>query len=79
MAFNPAMIMKLMSAKNKFEANHPKLKNYFMAIKDKGIYEDTVIQLKITNPNDEPMVANIKVKQSDLELIQELGSLLTNK
>lgn len=79
MNFNPAILMKLMSAKNKFDANHPKLKNYFSAVKEKGIYEDTIIQLKITNPNDEPMVANIKVKQSDLELLEELGSLLNNK
>ncbi|MCM1115856.1 MAG: hypothetical protein NC397_10225 [Clostridium sp.] len=76
MNFNPAVLMKIMSAKNTFDANHPKLKNYFSAVKEKGIREDTVIQLKITNPNDEPMIANIKVKQSDLDLIQELGELI---
>ena len=73
------MLMKIMSAKNKFDANHPKLKNYLGAVKEKGIYEDTIIQLKITNPNDEPMIANIKVKQSDLELLNELSSLISNK
>lgn len=76
MNFNPAVLMKIMRAKNTFDENHPKLKNYFSAVKEKGIREDTVIQLKITNPNDEPMIANIKVKQSDLDLIQELGELI---
>ncbi len=76
MNINPASLMKILSAKNAFDKNHPKLKNYFSAIKDKGIAEGTVIQLKITNPDDNPMIANIKVQQSDLELLSELGELM---
>lgn len=76
MNMNPAALMKLMSAKNEFDKNHPKLKNYFAAVKSKGVQEGTVIQIKITNPDDEPMLANIKVKQSDLELLSELSELL---
>lgn len=70
------MLMKIMSAKNKFDANHPKLKNYFAAVKNKGIEEGTVIQIKITNPNDEPMVANIKVKADDMELLSQLAEMM---
>lgn len=76
MNMNPTAFMKILSAKNTFDKNHPKLKNYFAAIKEKGIQEGTVIQLKITNPDDEPMIANIKVQQSDLELLSELGEIL---
>lgn len=76
MNFNPAMLMKLMSAKNVFDANHPKLKNYFAAVKSKGIKEGTVIELKVTNPDDEPMVANIKVKSEDIELLSQLAEML---
>ena len=76
MNFNPAMLMKIMSAKNKFDANHPKLKNYFTAIKNKGIKEGSVIELKITNPDDEPMVANIKVKAEDIELLSQLTEMM---
>lgn len=76
MNFNPAMLMKIMSAKNKFDANHPKLKNYFTAVKNKGIEEGSVIELKITNPDDEPMVANIKVQAEDTELLSQLAEML---
>lgn len=76
MNFNPAILMKIMSAKNKFDANHPKLKNYFTAVKNKGIEEGSVIELKITNPNDEPMVANIKVQAEDIELLSQLAEML---
>lgn len=76
MNMNPAMLMKIIGAKNQFDKNHPKLKNYFTAVKEKGIEEGTIIQLKITNPNDEPMIANIKVQQSDLELLSQLAELM---
>ena len=76
MNMNPAALMKILSAKNTFDKNHPKLKNYFAAVQKKGIQEGTVIQLKITNPDDEPMIANIKVQQSDLELLSELAELI---
>ena len=76
MNFNPAMLMKIMSAKNKFDANHPKLKNYFTAVKNKGIKEGSVIELRITNPDDEPMVANIKVKAEDIELLSQLAEMM---
>lgn len=76
MNLNPAALMKIISAKNIFDKNHPKLKNYFAAVKEKGIQEGSVIQIKITNPDDEPMLANIKVQQSDLELLTELAEML---
>ncbi len=76
MNFNPAILMKIMSAKNKFDVNHPKLKNYFTAVKNKGIEEGSVIELKITNPNDEPMVANIKVQAEDIELLSQLAEIM---
>lgn len=76
MNMNPASLMKILRAKNTFDKNHPKLKNYFAAVQKKGIQEGTVIQLKITNPDDEPMIANIKVQQSDLELLSELMELI---
>ena len=76
MNFNPAILMEIMSAKNKLDVNHPKLKNYFTAVKNKGIEEGSVIELKITNPNDEPMVANIKVQAEDIELLSQLAEIM---
>ena len=72
---NPASLMKIMSAKNVFEENHPKFVAFVKAVFSKGIEEGTVMELTVTKPGQEPMTANIKVKQSDLELLQELKEL----
>lgn len=76
MNFNPAMLMQLMRAKSAFDANHPKLKQYFAAVKSKGIKEGAVIELKITNPGEEPMKANIKVKAEDIELLSQMAEMM---
>lgn len=72
---NPASLMKIMSAKNVFEGNHPKFAAFVKAVFSKGIEEGTVMEITVTKPGQEPMTANIKVKQSDLELLQELKEL----
>ena len=72
---NPAAIMKLMSAKNRFRDNHPKFVAFLSAVYAKAIEEGTVIEITVTKPGQDPMTANIKVQQSDLELMQELREL----
>lgn len=73
---NPAILMKLMSAKNTFENTHPK----FVAFVSKvllgsAITEGTVLEVTITRPGEEPISGNLKVQQSDLDLIEELKNL----
>jgi hypothetical protein len=76
---NPASIMKIRNAKNKFEANHPKFFAFCNAMFSKGIEEGTVIELTVTKPGQEPMTTNIKVQESDLELLDELMSMASNQ
>ena len=63
--------MKIMNAKNKFTANHPK----FAAVFSTGITEGTIIEITVTKPGEEPITTNMKVQQSDLELLQELQDI----
>ena len=72
---NPASIMKLMSAKAQFERNHPKFMAFVKAIMSRPIEEGTVMEITVTRPGEEPLTANIKVQQSDLELLAELKGL----
>ena len=72
---NPASIMKIMSAKNRFTENHPKFVAFLKAVCAKGIEEGTVIEIQVTRPGEGLVTANIKVQQSDLELMQELREL----
>ena len=75
---NPAAIMKLMGAKNKFEQAHPKFAAFFKTVLAQGINEGDVIEITVTKSNGTPITANMKVQQSDLELIEELKSLSKN-
>ncbi len=72
---NPASIMKIMSAKKRFTDNHPKFVAFLNAVFTKGIEEGTVIEIQVTRPGESPVTSNIKVQQSDLELLQELREL----
>ena len=72
---NPAIAMKLMSAKNKFTANHPKFVSFVSNVFGTGIPEGTVIELTVTKPGEAPVTTNIKVKPEDLELMEMLKEM----
>lgn len=74
---NPASIMKIMNAKNKFTENHPKFVAFLNAVFSAGIVEDTVIEITVTRPGEDPITTNMKVKQSDLDLLNELKDITT--
>lgn len=72
---NPSSIMKIMNAKNKFTENHPKFVAFLNAVFSRGIIEGTVIEITVTRPGEEAITTNMKVKQSDLELMNELKDI----
>lgn len=72
---NPASMMKIMNAKNKFTQNHPKFVAFLSAVFSRGVTEGTVIEITLTRPGEEPITTNMKVQQSDLDLMKELEEL----
>lgn len=72
---NPANIMKIMNAKNKFTANHPKFVAFLNAVFSREMEEGTVIEITLTRPGEEPMTTNMKIQQSDLDLMRELQDM----
>ncbi len=72
---NAASILKLMSAKNQFNKNHPKFEAFVKSVFSRRIEEDTVIEITVTRPGESPITANLKVMQSDLDLLEELKGL----
>jgi len=72
---NPASIMKLMNAKNKFTANHPKFVSFLSAVFSTEIEAGTIIEITVTKPGQNPVTSNIKVQQSDVDLFQELKNM----
>ncbi|MBQ6886863.1 MAG: hypothetical protein IJN54_05065 [Lachnospiraceae bacterium] len=73
---NPASIMKIMSAKNKFTGNHPKFEAFIRAVLGQGIEEGTIIEITVQKPEKESLTTNIKIQQSDLELMEELKAMV---
>lgn len=72
---NPAAMMKIMNAKNKFTQNHPKFIAFLQTVFTKGVEEGTIIEITVTKPGEEPITSNLKVQASDMELIKELKNL----
>ncbi|MBU5429877.1 hypothetical protein KQI22_07340 [Kineothrix sp. MSJ-39] len=76
---NPAVLMKLMSAKAQFEQNHPKVISFLKTVFSRPIEEGTILELTVTRPGEEPVTTNLKVKDSDLALMESLKDLMKNK
>lgn len=74
---NPTSIMKLLSAKNQFEANHPKFAAFIGTMFTRPLEEGTILEVTLTRPGEKPVTANMKLQQSDLELLAELKKLGT--
>lgn len=72
---NPAAFMKIMNARNKFAANHPKFMAFCNDMFSRGIGAGTVIEITIARPGEEPVTANMRVQQEDLDLLQGLQDL----
>ena len=73
---NPASIMKIMNAKKVFEQNHPKFVSFLKVVFSSKVEEGTIIEITVTKPGEEPITSNLKVQQSDLDLVEELKGLV---
>lgn len=72
---NPAGMMKFMGAINTFKQNHPKFATFLGLVVKGGIPEGSIIEITVTRPGEEPITANMKVLQSDLELLESLKDM----
>lgn len=72
--FQPALLFKLQKAKQVFEQNHPKFMPFLTAVANSGVTEGTVIEVKVTKPDGTQMESNIRLQQSDIEVLTDLAS-----
>jgi hypothetical protein len=49
---------------------------FLNAVKAKGIPVDSVIEVKIIQPDGEEMKTNIKITSSDMELLEQLRGMV---
>ena len=78
MGMNPATMMKVMGAMNKFKGNHPKFMAFLSYVFSSGFPEGSVIEITVTKPGQEPVTSNMKVTQSDLDLFNSLKDINMN-
>ena len=72
---NIGNIMKITGEWNTFKSNHPKFPAFCQAVSRKGLKEGSIIEIAITTPEGEKIETNLKVKDSDLELLKQLSDL----
>lgn len=75
MAMNPAMLMTVMNDIKTFEKNHPRFASFFKDVVRCGVPCDSIIEIKVTKPDGSESVANMKVTQSDLDIVNDLKNL----
>ena len=71
---NIGNIMKITGAWNTFKSNH-QVPAFCQAVSRKGLKEGSIIEIAITTPEGEKIETNLKVKDSDLELLKQLSDL----
>ncbi len=75
MNMNPQAMMQMLSALNTFKSNHPKFAGFIGMLVKSGIPEDSIIEITVKKPGEEPMTTNMKVLRSDLELLSSLKNM----
>lgn len=71
MNFNQiAMMQKIQSGLNTFRQNHPKFPMFLKAVSQEALVEGSVIEITVTTPEGKEYCSNLKVKPSDLELVE---------
>ncbi|MBQ8147581.1 MAG: hypothetical protein IJ040_02195 [Lachnospiraceae bacterium] len=73
---NPAMLFKIKGMWEQFVQNHPKFPMFLNALKNSGMGEGSIIEIQITQPDGQQLKTNIKVTESDMELIEQLKGMM---
>jgi len=72
MAFNPGMMFKIKGAWERFIQNH------LRAAAATGIKEGYIIEVKITDTEGKTICTNVKLTDSDMDLIDVIKDMSTN-
>ena len=72
---NMGALLRAKQAWETFSANHPSFPGFLNAVKQKGICEGAMVDIRIRYPDGSDIKSGICVKQSDLELLNLLKDL----
>ncbi len=69
-------LMQLKEAWSIFKDNHPKFPLFLKVASESALKEGSMIEIRVTSPEGKTLTTNMKLKASDLELIEQLRSSL---
>lgn len=69
-------MMKVKGAWDQFSQNHPKFVPFMQAVGREAITDGTIIEIKVTSPAGKEYNTNMKLTQSDLELLALLRGMM---
>jgi hypothetical protein len=73
--FNPAKLLKIKGAWEKFTVNHPKFPKFMEAVGQTALEEGTIFEINVTTISGNTMSSNLKLTKSDIELFRELSEM----
>lgn len=73
--FNPAKLLKIKGAWEKFTDNHPKFPKFMEAVGKNALEEGTIFEINVTTVSGSTMSSNLKLTKSDIELFRELSEM----
>ena len=76
---NPMELFKVKGLLGEFGTNHPKFFPFLQAVAQAGAKEGTVVEMTVTTPEGRKMETNLRLSQSDLELIRLIRELAGDK
>jgi len=69
-------LMQLKDAWSVFKNNHPKFPKFLKAVSGSTLKEGSVVEIRVTSPEGKSLATNLKLKASDLELLEQLKASL---
>lgn len=69
------MVFKLQGLWMKFCKTHPKFPQFIKAVKQGGLPANSILDIKITYPDGKIVDSNLKITESDLQLLEELKKI----
>ena len=76
MAINPMAMLQMKERLNIFQKDHPKVFPFFNMLRDQGLQEGAIYELKVTLPDGSERVMNFRMNENDIETFRLLGSQL---
>lgn len=72
---NPVIALKLKRIANEFNSLHPKFAEFMRTNYIENLQEGTIIKVVIQPPDGEAAASAMKVKKTDIKLVEELKNI----